>query len=196
MNKILYLAFLLLGASGLRAQGGLFSMTYDLSFPMGETRDIVSKTSWRGGTLVDGRAFLSDQISLGGSFGWHVFTSKEEGTFEAGNTTASGTLVRTINAFPLMATGHYYFGSDIEPNPYIGLGIGTTSVTTQTDFGLFTDKTNAWEFAIAPQVGVLVPINYNVHGHVKLTYHHAFQAGDARFSTSYLSLGIGLAWYH
>ncbi len=196
MKNLIYIALLLLPAVGLQAQRGLFSMTYDISFPMGETRDIVSNTSWRGGTLVDGRAFINDRVSLGGSFGWHVFTSKEEGTFEADNVTATGTLVRTINAFPLMATGHYYFASDIETNPYFGLGIGTSSVTTQTDFGLFTDKVNAWEFAIAPQVGVLVPINYNVHGHVKVTYNHAFQAGDARFSTSYFSIGIGLAWYN
>lgn len=195
MKKLIYTSLFLLGCAAMQAQGGIFSMTYDISFPMGETSDVVSKTSWRGGTLVDGRAFITDNITVGGSFGWHVFTSKEEGTFQDGNISGTGTLVNTINVFPLLATGHYYFGTEFDLNPYVGLGIGTSNVTTQTDFGLFTDKTTAWEFALAPQVGVLVPLNYNVHGNVKLTYNYAMKAGDARFNTSYLSLGIGLAWY-
>ena len=50
----------------------MFSITYDMSLPMGETSDYVGQFSARGFGF-EGRSFLSDNTAIGGSFGWHVF---------------------------------------------------------------------------------------------------------------------------
>ncbi len=77
MKKILTITACLFFSVAVFGQykGGLWSYTYDMSFGLGETSDFIGAASFRGFSLA-GSGFVTDQISLGGSFGWHTFYEK------------------------------------------------------------------------------------------------------------------------
>ena len=173
---------------------GIYSLTYDMSYALGKTNDHVSNASFRGATLIDGRGFVTENVSIGGSFSWHVFYETESGSFEDGSTTLTGTQYRYINSFPVMATTHYYFGDGVTTTFYAGTGIGVVSFEKRTEMGLFYSGDTKWHFGVVPQVGVLIPMSASVDFHVSLKYNQTFKAGNYD-ANQYLSLSVGFAWW-
>jgi hypothetical protein len=49
-----------------------------------------------------------------------------------------------------------------------------------------------WHFGVAPEVGVMTPVQFDFNFVVSGRFHHAFKAGD--FSESYFSLNAGFLW--
>jgi len=197
MNRKSYfiLPILLLSAC-LGYSQGMFSITYDVSLPVGATNAYIGQASFRGVTLIDGRAFISNNISIGGSLGWHVFVEKLSGTFSPEpNLDVTGTQVRYINSFPIMARGHYYWNTYGRIMPYVGFGAGTINVNQRTDFGLFTDRTNSWTFGLSPQVGAIFDLAGQANIHLKAEYNHGFRSGDTNFDIQYFTIGLGFAWF-
>ena len=193
MKKYIIVLFLALAPIYLMAQG-IYSMTYDMSYAVGSTGDYMGKASFRGATLIDARNFVSDDVSIGGSFSWHTFYEAENGIFEDGNTTLTGQQYRYINSFPIMLTGHYYFGDGSTTTYYVGTGIGTVSYEERTEMGLFYSGNAKWHFGIAPQIGILIPMSATVDFHVSLKYNQTFKAGDYN-ANQYLTLSVGFAWW-
>lgn len=191
-----YLIILLLALSPLFAIGqGIYTMTYDMSYGVGSSGDYMSNASFRGATLIDGRGFVTDNISVGGSFSWHVFYEElPEGEFVEDNTTLYGTQYRYVNSFPVMLTGHYYFGDGSTTTYYVGTGLGAVSYEQRTEMGLYYSGNAKWHFGINPQIGILIPMSPTVDFHVSLKYQQVFKAGSYA-SNQYLSLGVGFAWW-
>ena len=193
MNKYLLALCFALGLSIHAAQGqSLFAVNYTGSLPMGETADFVDAFSWRG-VSMEWRWFVQDQASLGLFFGWNVFHEKESGDFMLGEVAASGTQLRTVNAFPMLFTGHYYFANEIELRPYVGAGVGLYRTLQRNTFGIYQVEENNWQFGFAPSVGATFPLGYNVMGNLEVRYNYALKAGDS-LTQSYLGISLGLAW--
>ena len=198
MKRFIYtIAISLIAYTGAFAQG-MFSISYDINVPVGSTSDFISNTSFRG-FGIEGRSFVSDNISIGGSFNWTVFY-QEDGPQEWSNIegeddtrTVFGKQFRYINSFPLMANAHYYFGEWDAIRPYLGVGIGTTRINQRLDFGLYQVNREKWRFGMAPEVGVLIPVNYNFSFNLSAKYQYAFKAGDNE-EVSYLNFKIGFAF--
>lgn len=182
-------------STGVYAQG-LFSVSYDVGLPLGGTADYIGAPSFRG-FGVEARGFITDNLTYGGSFNWAVFYEEigpKEWTNEIeGTGTAFGTQYRYINSFPIMATMHYYFGEWDDTRLYVGGGLGTQKIDQRTDFGLYTDNQNKWRFALAPEIGVLIPVNFNSSINLSAKYQYAVKAGNAD-AVSYLNFKIGLAF--
>lgn len=194
MKRYLYLiAIFILITTGSFAQG-LFSISYDIGLPIGTTSDFIGQPSFRG-FGVEGRGFITDNLSYGGSFNWAVFYEEfgpqEWEIDETG--TAYGKQYRYINSFPLMATMHYYFGEWDATRLYAGAGIGAQKIDQRTDFGLYTVNDNNWRFGFAPEVGVLIPVNFNSSINLSAKYQYAVKSGD-NDAVSYISFKIGLAF--
>ena len=194
MKKLLFSTILVLSSFGLMAQDGLFALTYNMGLPVGSSSDYISKYSWRG-FGIEGRAFVTDNITLGGSFSWNVFFEEEApGQYENGTTTLTGNLYKYVNAYPINFTAHYYFGDyDAKVRFHAGLGIGTSKINQEVEFGSFQVSNNKWHFAMTPDVGVLIPMNYRTNFFFSAKYNYAFKANDLEWG--YLGLNIGLAWY-
>jgi len=191
-KSIIIIAFLVV-SSGVFAQG-MFSISYDIGLPLGNTSDFIGAPSFRG-FGVEARGFLTDNLSYGGSFSWAVFyEEKGPQVWEVDETgTAYGKQYRYINSFPLMATLHYYFGEWDETRLYAGGGIGAQKIDERTDIGLYTTNNNNWRFGVAPEVGILIPINFNSSINLAAKYQYALKSGD-NDAVSYLNFKIGFAF--
>ena len=194
MKKIILSSFLFLSSLGLMAQDGLFAMTYNMGLPVGSTADYISKYSWRG-FGIEGRGFVTDNITLGGSFSWNVFFEEEiKATHTEGTASLNGNFYKYINAYPINFTAHYYFNDyDATVRFHAGLGIGASKINQVTEFGAWQASHNYWHFNISPDVGILVPMNYRTNFFVSAKYNYAAKAKDKDFG--YLSFNVGFAWY-
>jgi outer membrane protein W len=176
------------------AQDGIFALTYNMALPTGSTSDFIGKYSWRG-FGVEGRGFVTDNISLGGSFSWNVFFEEAlNETHVDGTQSLTGNFYKYINAYPINFTAHYYFGDyDAKYRFHAGLGIGTAKVNQEVEFGAYQISYNYWHFNIAPDVGVLIPMNYRTNLILSARYNYAFKSNDTEYG--WFGFNIGLAWY-
>ncbi len=194
MKKILFiLGFIVTGFSAL-AQDSYTSLHYDISVPLSNTQDYISKGSWRG-VGFDYRNKVAGNAAVGFSLGWHVFYERKDfDTYTEGNVSLSGIQFRYINSFPIHVNANYFLGvEDADFQPYVGLGIGTTAFNIRTEMGLFQSETNSWNFSMQPEAGFLYKINYNVAVLAGAKYYSIFKNSkiDAQ---GYLTFNVGLAW--
>jgi opacity protein-like surface antigen len=196
MKQLIYTTAMLALFSTATLGQSLFGVSYDIGLPLGTTADYIGNPSFRGFGL-EARSFVSDNLSVGGSFNWAVFY-EEVGPQEfskeiEGTGTAYGKQYRYINSFPIMANMHYYLGEWDETRLYVGGGLGVQKVDQRTDFGLYTINNNKWRFGFSPEVGVLIPMNFNTSLNLSAKYQYALKAGDAE-AVSYLNFKIGFAF--
>jgi hypothetical protein len=168
------------GVREARAQDVAFGIDWGVSFPLGNTHDYIEAVGYRNFD-IEFRSFRSEKFSLGVSGGWHVFYDEVSGTqlFPAGAVT--GTQIRYLNAIPILATSHYYFGEPYARNqPYLGLGVGATNVLQRFEIGVASIETSNWHFALAPEVGVMM--GTGTMGDTKIVIrsalHYAFASGE------------------
>jgi hypothetical protein len=115
-NKLIIIVVLFVSTASF-AQQSFWSLNYEMSFSTGEQADYISSSSFRGWG-IEGRTFLTDNISVGGSFSWEVFDQiyrdlpPTDLAAVADNVTSSisGVQYRFINTLPIMANAHYYLG--------------------------------------------------------------------------------------
>ncbi len=170
----------------------LTTFTYNMAQPLGELKDFTPDFSWRGWSFGY-RSFIRDHLSLGVSFSWQGFSQMESGTYTEGSVTATGTQVRYVNAYPIMATGYAYTGEPGGFRLYGGLGVGTFYIQERFDFGLNIFYDNHWHFGLVPEAGLLLPLGgspWNLLGNV--TYNYAFGTKNNN-SVSYVGFNVGFA---
>ena len=178
------------------AQLSLFNLNYSMSVPLGETSDYIGNTSFRGASF-EGRAFLNDNISVGGYIGWNVFDeTKHNADYSGQGVDVHGTQFRFLNLLPIQVIGHYYLGGDFEKiTPYVGLGAGTTHSLQRVEIGLVAFENNNWHLSFSPEVGVYIPINYNVGFNVSARYDYAVKSNDYTYSNLTFNIGFSFLDY-
>ncbi len=188
----------------LSAQKKVFGLiTYDMSFPFGNTKDFsVAAFSWLG---ISGqvRYFLNPKLSAGLYFGLQVFhgETKQTTNFNLKDKfpgAITGTQFRYINSAPIMLGINYHAGKDTGTQVFFGLNAGVFGVEEQVDIGLFSVGQWVWHFGIAPEIGVIMPMGYNLSLTASVKYSYAFDAGTPIAgqspNQSYLSMSIGLGY--
>ncbi len=200
--SLLILLFALL--QPLSAQKKLFGLlTYDMSIPFGDTKAFsIEGFSWRG---LSGqvRFFIKPKLSAGLYFGLHVFHGETKQTADINIKdkipgAITGTQFRYINSIPIMLGMNYHAGKDTGTQVFFGLNAGVFGVEEKVDIGLFSVDQFVWHFGLAPEIGVIMPIGYNMSLTASVKYSYAFSAGPPlageSSSQSYLSLSIGLGY--
>jgi len=185
---------ILFGMSSFAQGGGIWNFDWNMGFTMGETNDFISAPSFRGFS-IDGRGFVTDNLTVGGIVGWNTFyESKGYVTSEVGNSGAiHGYKRRYINALPIMINAHYYFAQSTVM-PYAGFGLGTMYVEDRDFMGIYYVQNEAWHFAIAPELGVVVPFgNGNTGLNANVKYNWAAKTSDTP-SYSFISFNIGISY--
>ncbi len=170
MKTIFSIIFSLFISAQIFAQDDHFGMSWDVTVPLGETSEYVGETSWLGFTM-QWRKFMTDNVSLGFSFGWsvlhqrsfetHSFKFTPDGFNQAINGDVSGEQFRYLNSFPILLKGHYYLGDpyDSKIRPYGGLSVGTTPIQQRTEIGIIAITDTNWHFTVAPELGILIPLD-------------------------------------
>jgi len=184
----------LFGFSSFSQGGGIWNFDWNIGFAMGETADFVSEPSFRGFS-IDGRGFVANNLTVGGIVGWNTFyESKGFVTENIGNSgVVHGYKRAYVNAMPIMVNTHYYF-SQTTVMPYAGLGLGTMYVEDRDFVGIYYVQNKAWHFALAPEVGIVVPFgNGNTGVNFNAKYNWAAKTKDTP-SYSFLTLNIGISY--
>ena len=166
------------------------TVNYGISVPLGDTRDFIANTSFRGFSFEFGR-FLTEEISIGFGFAWSVFNeSFPRDTYELEDLTLTGNLYRYINAFPLMVIGRYYFNQDSQVRPYVGLASGAYVIAKVSDFGVHRLENKNWHFGVAPEAGVIIGIGTEAFVNLGARYNYAFKSGGDTHSWLGIQAGV------
>jgi opacity protein-like surface antigen len=193
MKKLLIFIVLIVFGYNSYSQN-MHGLSYSMSLPVGETSDLISKYQWRG-LAIEGKYFVADQVTIGWQSGWNTMYEGESGTFTDGTRTRTGTQYNWLNIWPMLLTFDYFFGTDGDTQPYLGAGVGTYWVEQRSQMGLFSDTYSTWNFGIAPEVGVLIPINLYSNFYVNLKYNYGLNGSADVSNYSWLSFNVGFLWY-
>ena len=192
---------ILLVAVSVSAQS-MGTITYNVAVPNDKLDSYIDQISWRGVGL-EGRWFQSNEFSFGVSFGWNVFDLRTSNVIEVSNAgvggAVSGTQIRYVNTFPMLATGHYYIGKKRDQARfYLGAGVGTYYILQRLEIGLVAFESNNWHFGFAPEAGVLLTLSREVTMIFNVKYNYAFSSGEALGGgdndVQYWGFNIGFAW--
>ncbi len=191
----LFVALGLAGAAPASAQvlGGL---TYSWSSPVGDlSRDFISNDSWLSFS-VEGRRFINPNATIGVSLGYTAFyeTTTDAIFFPGG--TVSGEQYRSLNVFPLMATGHLYSKAGGRIQTYIGLGVGVFYMKQLMDIGPGTVETTNWIMGFVPELGFILNKGANTEFAIFGKYNYPANAGKflGGESASYQYFSVGLSF--
>lgn len=194
------LVYFILPANHVYSQKWMGSLTYQISVPMGDTKDFTGKTSFRGIGL-DFRYTVQKSTTVGFILGWNVFNERSYETTEIATDnpgTITGTQDSYLNSYPIMINAHYHFGNKGQVRPYLGLNAGGFIMTQRLGIGIHAFENTRWEWGVAPEAGILIPINYDSGFLVSGKYNYAFTGESAvgtDINNSYVSLSVGFYWY-
>ncbi|MFN8255911.1 MAG: outer membrane beta-barrel protein [Bacteroidales bacterium] len=191
MKNLIYILLFIIFSSSAFAQGGLFSMQYSMGFATGDLHDHIQKASFRGFTM-DYRKFVNPNVGVGFDIGWNVFyEEKPYDTYEYENLTYSGKQYRYDNCFPMLLAASYYLKPDQLVNPYVGVGLGTMYTLRNTDMNMYTFEVDSWQFALRPELGIIIEPNPGVGILIGSKYYYGFETGDLK-GQGYFTLNVGI----
>lgn len=116
---------------------------------------------------------------------------KSYATYEYNNQALSGKQYRYTNAFPMAITPSYYKDLNEVARVTAGLGIGTTYLMRDTDFGIYRIENNTWQFLLAPEVNVTFDLDANRSAYLGVRYNNNFKSNDLD-GQSWISFNVGL----
>jgi hypothetical protein len=196
MRYALALLLLLALCSSAQAFNSMGGVTYNVSFTLGDTRDYIDATSWRGWSL-EGRWFNNEKLSFGLSWTWTTFHESEQGTWPVEGGHVTGSQFRRISTSPFLVNSHWHFVNTRDRYqkyiPYLGFGLGAYWIETTHEIGVYSFEERNWHFGLAPEGGMFVNLKHETYLMVTLRYNYAFGSGDAD-SIQYIGLMIGLAY--
>jgi len=172
-----------------------FTMSYPISFPVGDLNEYISQTSFRG-FILEWYKRQKPNVDIGLETGWLVFYQREDSkVYTEGTASISGVQYRYTNSVPILAAAKFYKLSDNKTTePYIGLGIGTLYANRSTDFGLYRIENDAWQFLLRPELGIQIKMQNGVSALVAAKYYAAFGNSDLA-GQSFLSLNFGFVFH-
>lgn len=187
----LALTLSLLAGAEAKAQNWFWGAQYQTSLAMGDTKDFTNSFSWRN-FGIEGRALLNREatMSAGLFFGWNVMNDETTDLINFDNFDVSGYQFRYVNAFPILATAHYYLGRRGKPRAFIGAGAGTYYIENRLEIGTVAIVNKNWHLGLAPEVGFVLPFNRQAATYLSVKYNYAVKSGGV--THSYMTFGIGI----
>ncbi len=180
--KIKYVILLVLIFVTAVMSQNLTTVTWEVGVPVSKIAEFTDATSYAG-IGISQRKFLDQSNSLGFVIGWNIFDEKVQDpiniNLERINGTISGTQIRAINVFPILAGFHHYFGSFSGPRAVIGFNTGVYYIAQRLDMGVYRFQSNNWHFGIAPELSFLVPIEDFTELMITGKYNYAFDSGTS-----------------
>jgi outer membrane protein W len=182
------------------AQNWYSALTYQISFPTGDTKDFTDAVSYRGFGL-DFRKAIGYEATVGMVFGWNIFYENTNETIELKNTPKPGAVTgeqnRYLYSFPIMINAHRYFGERRGFRPYVGMCLGGYVFVQRFEIGIIALEDSPWEWGMAPEVGFVLPIDGAAMLLVSTKYNYAFTGElvtGKDINHSFWNLNIGFAW--
>ena len=195
MKKIiLIITFCTLSAGALFAQGNT-TISYSMGFTTGDLSDFIKQASFRG-FVLDYRKMVQPNIGIGFSGGWNVFYEEfGRATYTIDNQTITGKQYRYSNHIPLYINPTYFLKPGESLNPFVTLGVGTIYSLRNTNMNLYTIEEEAWNFALAPEIGVQYSIDDATAVSISGKFNYGFKAGnELNTSETFFTLNVGFTF--
>ncbi len=197
MKYIIATLLVLLVAANAFGQTKITVLSYQMSVPDANLENYIDKTSFRG-IGFDGRWFKGGSSFTGGlSLAWHVFNKTTDGTIELEGSTLTGYQNRYVNSFPIMLTGHLYFGNKNSVWMFVGGGVGTYYIIQRFEIGVHSVEESNWNFGACPEIGLQIPLS-EADLYVSGKYNWAYEAGESvqgdKLDLNYWTVSVGLAY--
>jgi len=194
MKKIFFVVLLtgIITTTQVQAQDSFYSIQYSMGFATGNLKEFNEAASFRG-VSFEYRYMVQPSIGVGLETGYNLFFDRlDYATYTQGTQSLSGIQYRYTHAVPVLAAFDYYLKPDTQFNPFVGLGVGTLYTYRDLDMGMFTLESDVWQFALRPQIGVLITTP-SADLIVAAKYFSGFKANDTE-GQQYFSLNIGLVF--
>jgi len=202
--KLIYLLIpvmicFLLPVNQVQAQKWFGAATYQVSIPLGDTKEYTGDVSWRGFGL-DFRYKTSPSTSFGFILGWNVFherTSESVDVERENPGTITGTQDRYLNSFPIMINYFFYLGERRSIRTFIGLSAGGYIMLQRFGIGIVSFQEDSWEWGVAPEVGITIPTSLDGGFLISAKYNYALTGTSVLgkdINHSYASINAGFYW--
>jgi hypothetical protein len=193
MKKTIFIVLLLVGSLSAFSQEGFTALQYSMGFGTGNVKDFTNPVSFRGFTF-DYRSLVMDNVGVGVEFGWNVFYEAiPDAVYSVGNVDYSGKQWHTSNHFPMLLGLDYLIKPDAQVTTIAGLGLGTMYTMRNTDMSAYTFETDAWQFALRPELGFIFNANPDLGIMVLGKYYYGFKTGDLP-SQGYFAINVGFVF--
>ena len=177
MKKIFILFLALVSIQAIYGQKGYSVVNYSVGFSTGDFNEYVDQISYRGINL-EFMWNVKPNLDAGLEVGWNVFYAKEDKkVYTEGTESISGVQYRYTNAVPIIA-GARWRKTGGKTQPYVGAGVGTTSVNRSTDFGLYRIYNNTWQFCVRPEAGLIYKMSETSGLNAGVKYYMNFENDD------------------
>ncbi len=164
------------------AQELITNVTWNIGIPVAKMNEYTTDVTYRGFTL-SGRRFFDKENSIGLMAGWNVFDEKNYNPINldlgGASGTISGTQIRSVNSFPILVGIHRYFGNKKDMRAFVGLNTGVYYILQRLDIGVYRLDNDNWHFGLAPEAGLIVPIEGQTGFYAGARYNYAFDSGTA-----------------
>lgn len=170
------------------------TISYAPSIPIGIFNSYLDGKNF-GGLSIEGRYFISDNVTLGFNLGWNDASKKMPRITETNGTSSiSAVQTRYLLVFPLLINSHYHFELDnFIIRPYIGGAAGIYFTTYEKWIAEYLDSKRKISFGIRPEIGALIPITDNLGINLNFKYNYVFfKYNEFQNDLQYLEGNLGL----
>lgn len=181
------------------AQQGELRMTFSLSgaSPMGEFKNLVSKTTFRGGDALILYG-INDRIGVGLNIGFQDFYEKYPRSIYklSDGSDISAVLTNSVQTIPLLATTRFNLKPGGFLRPYVSAGVGGAIVMNSQYLGEYPNEDDKFSLALRPGAGIFIPFRKEgeVGINVGVNYNFiAYKQNDVS-NLSYLGFTVGIGF--
>ncbi len=170
--------------------------TYQVSFPVEDTKKFTDAVSFIGGG-IDFRKRITGGTTAGVYMAWNVFHERTSSTIDLPFGAVSGSQDRYLNSFPIMVGLYQYFGHKRSTRVYLGVNGGGYLLIQSFRIGVTEFEEDSWEWGVAPEAGVVIPLQTGLWFVTNARYNWSPMpeslAGND-FTLSYYQLNVGFMW--
>lgn len=176
--------------------GGMLSVQWNISAPMGATKDFTNPVSMNG-ISIDYRHCYKNNFIIGGRTGWHsFFEDKGITAIKEGTTTTYTRQENKINAAPVLFVVDYMVPSQ-KFIPYAGLGVGGYFMMTSTFDNINgTQNTNSFHFGVSPEAGITIPFIISNFGLTISSRYNFVLKSSKTENFSWFDFNVGLSFMY
>lgn len=187
-------ALYFISTTGYAQQGELKGIiSYNVAMPTGSFKDVVDKTSFRGGDVLLSYG-ITDRLGIGLNIGYQDFYQKfpramyklEDGS------DISAVVTNSVQIIPALANVRYTF-MDGMIKPYVAAGIGVGFISNSQFVGEYENAENKAKFMARPEVGVAFALNHNIGIVVGANYNYLNYNSSGIDNMSHIGFKAGIS---
>lgn len=160
----------------------IYSLNYQMSIPLGSSRDFVSKASFEG-ININWAYFVTNHLTVGVDLTYNNYHQKIGQQIYRPNdfTAINAAQYRYTQVFPLKAQVKYFFTPNRFIKTYAGLGIGALSAGEHTIIQDIDIWNNNWGFLVSPEIGMLIPFGRDAMWGANVTAGYNYSTNSSKY---------------